>query len=126
MYLLKLEDQYFDHNSNIIIDFELRNDCLKGDYIWYKFTAPSNGSYTFRTTGATDTYAEFFDNVVSGTTTFGRLYYDNDSGLGENFSKQITMSNGETIYLRVRGDNWIETGSFSIIVIDNGGIGFDI
>jgi hypothetical protein len=100
------------------------NIRFEGLYIWYKFTASSNSSYTFISTGTTDTYAEFFSTPVAGHNTIGRLYYDNDSGSGLNFSKTITMFSGQTIYLRVRGDDWTETGSF-VVEVSGGEIGFE-
>jgi len=95
-----------------------------GDYIWYKFTASSNTIYTFSSTGLTDTYVEFFNNPVAGTSTSGILYYNNDSGAGLNFSKTTTMFSGQTIYFRVRGDEWTETGTY-IVEVSGGGISFE-
>lgn len=96
----------------------------EGDYVWYKFIAPSNSSYTFSSTGLTDTYVEFFNNPVAGTSTVGRIYYNNDSGAGLNFSKTITMFSGQTIYFRVRGDEWAETGTY-VVQVSGGGISFE-
>lgn len=100
------------------------NIFTEESYVWYKFTAPSNSSYTFTSTGMTDTYAEFFNTTVAGTSIIGRLYYDNDSGSGLNFSKTITMFSGQTIYLRVRGDEWMETGAY-VVEVSGGGISFE-
>lgn len=100
------------------------NILFEGSYVWYKFTASSNSSYTFVSTGTTDTYAEFFNTPVAGTSIIGRLYYNNDSGPGLNFSKTITMFSGQTIYIRVRGDDWTETGAY-VIEVSGGGISFE-
>ncbi|MBI9010540.1 MAG: hypothetical protein JEZ05_10995 [Tenericutes bacterium] len=97
------------------------NIPFAGYYKWYKFTAISTGIYTFESSGFTDTYAEFFNKPVAATSISGRLYYDNDSGVGLNFSKNVSMYQGQTIYLRVRGDGWTETGSYYIEV--TGGFG---
>ncbi|MBI9009344.1 MAG: hypothetical protein JEZ05_04865 [Tenericutes bacterium] len=100
------------------------NILFAGSYIWYKFTASSNSSYTFVSTGTTDTYAEFFNTPVAGTSIIGRLYYNNDSGPGLNFSKTITLLSGQTIYLRVRGNDWTETGAY-LVEVSGGGISFE-
>lgn len=85
---------------------------VTGGMRWYKFTAPSTGTYKFFTTGSTNTYGEFFNQIVAGQSTTGRLYYDDNSGDGYNFMRTITLSQGQTIYIRVRGSGWTSTGSF--------------
>lgn len=73
------------------------------DFEWYIFTASSTGYYTFYTIGNSDTYGEFFIMPSANYTVVNRFTYDNDSGEGSNFSKNIYLPSGQTIYIRVRG-----------------------
>lgn len=84
-----------------------------GDYYWYKFTAFDNGTYTFETTGSTDTYGELFPSLVAGHSTTGRLAYNDDGGENHNFKIVYNLTAGQTVYIRIRGYAWTSTGQFS-------------
>ena len=87
------------------------------EFQWYKFTAPLSGYYEFYTLGNTDTYGDFFNDIVVDLSTSGRLFYDDNSGIGDNFKKKIYLSSGQTIYLRVKGGTTTETGEYTLRVI---------
>ena len=84
-----------------------------GDYFWYKLTAYDNGTYTFETTGSTDTYGELFPSLVAGHSTTGRFAFDDDSGLNHNFKITYNLTIGDIVYIRIHGYSWTATGQFS-------------
>jgi len=92
------------------------NLWISGQYDWYQFTASASGVYSFYSSGTTDTYAEFFNNAVAGTSIFGMVAYDNDSGSELNFCSNISLNTGQTVFLRVRGNNWTATGRYTVSV----------
>lgn len=99
------------------------NNAYSGNLIsngvyWYEFTAQNTGQYIFETTGGTDTYGELFSNPVAGKTYTGMIDENDDLGSISNFRIIHQMSEGETIYIRVRGYHWTATGPFSFSVID--------
>ncbi|HCB66036.1 MAG TPA: hypothetical protein DEP70_00405, partial [Acholeplasmataceae bacterium] len=87
-----------------------------GDCFWYKFTASTKGYYSFYTTGSTDTYGEIFPLPVATPYISNIITQDNDSSDGLNFKKTMLLYPGFTVYIRVRGDEWDETGSFTFSV----------
>lgn len=97
---------------------ELFNGCLvnSGMY-WFKFTATSAKTYTFFTTGSTDTFGELFIDYVGGQSISGRLAYDNNSGSNNNFSLQRFMTPGQVIYVRITGNSWNSEGNFTIDIV---------
>ena len=60
-----------------------------------------------------------FPSLVAGHSITGRISYDDDSGSGSNFRIAYSMTQGETVYLRVRGYNWTSTGNFTVKVSHN-------
>ena len=91
----------------ISLTSNISNELIsEGEYHWYEFKATSYGIYYFETSGNTDTFGEIFHNIVPGQYYDSRVKYDNDSGENYNFKFSITMYAGQTIYIRVRGDNW--------------------
>lgn len=84
-------------------------DC-EGDYDYYRFTAPSSGSYNMYTAGGTDTYITLYDH--NGTP----LTSDDDSAQDTNASIVYTLSQGSTYFIAVNefGDNG--TGSYHLYV----------
>lgn len=86
------------------------------DYTWFKFTAPTSGTYTFYTESSIDTYADMFHNPICGLSSItGRIANDDDSGMWLNFSITYEMDYLETVYIRVRGYNTI-TGDYTMHV----------
>ena len=78
----------------------------RGEYKWYKFTAPQNGTYYFMSKGDEETTIDIFGNMVYGKSDIGRVsrYYKNNGiSTGVNFS--LSLGEGQTIYLRVSGGN---------------------
>ena len=84
-------------------------DC-EGDYDYYRFTAPSSGSYNMYTAGGTDTYLTLSDH--NGTP----LTWDDDSAQDTNASVVYTLTQGSTYFIAVNefGDN--ATGSYHLYI----------
>ena len=82
-------------------------------YDWYKFTPTSSGTYTFYTTGTTDTYADVFNRMAYGLRTDNMMICDDDSGDSTNFKISYWLSEGCTIYIRVRAFS-TEIGEYTL------------
>lgn len=102
--------------KNIYVNSSIPGELYIGEYHWYKFTAPSTGTYSFYTENSFDTTGELFSSVVPARSTTGLLAQDDDSGFGLNFKITYTLTAGQTVYLRVRGYNWTRYGSYSVRV----------
>ena len=90
----------FNNNS------QKTSSLSRGQYKWYKFTAPQNGTYYFMSKGDEETTIDIFDNMVYGKSDYGRVsrYYKNNGvSTGVNFS--LSLGEGQSIYLRVSGGN---------------------
>ncbi len=84
--------------------------------IWYKFTAPYEGSYTFVTiSDGDDTYGELFSYPTADGSTSNRLTWNDDSGEDRNFMIRYTLNKGQTVYLRVRGYSSMFTGTYDLL-----------
>ena len=120
-FITHYESAYSSHSVSDITSLLVYNSSVMGSiqlggYIWYKFTAPLAEQYVFQSLGTTDTYGELFSALAVGTTTNNRLTYDNDSGTDNNFKITYNLSKGQTVYIRVRGDGWTETGSYTLTI----------
>ena len=93
----------------------------EGGMLWYVFSASEDGIYAIYTTGNIDTYGDIFEFFVpDGETTDLIISNDDDEITNEattNFRIVITLSKGDTIYIRVRGYRTSVTGSFNICVV---------
>lgn len=77
---------------------------------YFRFTPSASGTYTFSSTGSSDSCAYLLNS--SGST----LAYDDDSGAGTNFSLSYSLTGGSTYYLLVRMYSSSATGSFTVTV----------
>lgn len=104
--------------TNVYLSSNYTGTLTTGNCYWYKFIVPETGAYTFQTTGATDTYGELFENIVSGESIVGRLSngYDDDNGDDNNFKIECELTKDQVVYIRVRGFGWNSTGSFTLSV----------
>lgn len=93
-----------------------------GSMLWYTFTAPQSGEYTFYTTGDTDTYGDalsFFspeggvDNLICTNDDY-EIYDEGEEIIDINFRLVLTLTAEQTVYIRVRGYNPDMSGSFTI------------
>lgn len=122
-------DKAINHGSNYLsdvntstpttitkLDYSYLKTLSRGEYHWYKFTAPTAGTYRFYTESTMDTYGELFSKVVPARSTSGRLAYNDNGNGGRNFKITYGLKAGETVYLRVRGAGWTNTGIYSIRV----------
>ena len=90
------------------------DDLNDGEYHWYKYTAINNGYYNFYTEGQNiDTYGEIFSSEVVAQSIVGRIAFDDDSGGNGNFNIRYYLNENQSIYIRVRGYNWLKQNSYS-------------
>lgn len=93
-------------------------NLIPGKYYWYKFIAPSTGTYNFYSSSDIDTYGELFSAVDPARKIDHRLAngYNDDSGDGSNFLISYQLTANQVVYLRVRGYNWVSSGTFAVTV----------
>jgi len=99
--------EYIHTYSQLTNSNSITNSLNTGEYYWYKFTARVNSFYHFYTQGTTDTYGELYDDL-------GRLASNDDNGESNNFEFSYRLNSGQSVYLRVRGNNWTSTGNFTV------------
>ena len=86
---------------------------LRGEMLYYSFTAPESRSYTFSSSGSHDTYAYLYDSNQRELVATG-------SGMGDlygNFSFTRSLQAGETYYLATKLSSNSQTGSFIVRVV---------
>lgn len=99
------------------LNSSISRELKRGEYHWYKFTAPSSGTYSFYTENSFDTYGELFAAVVPARSTTGLLAYGDDDEMDYSildFTIEYDLSAGETVYLRVRGSGWTANGTYAL------------
>lgn len=79
-----------------------------GEY-WYKFTPATSDTYTFTTTGSTDTRGELYQYLTP-------LASDDDSGDSLNFSISCALEAGKTYRLKVQGYSANTSGAYTVKV----------
>ena len=95
-----------------------KNVTVNGtDGVWYRFVAPTNGNYTFYTTGNIDVYGELFYYPVQNGSTSGQLIYDDDSGTGRNTSFTYNCTSNKVVYVRIRGYSASVNGNCSLKIV---------
>lgn len=111
-----------DINTSVVqtvnVNSSIPGELNVGEYHWYKFTASTSGTYAFYTEYTTDTYGELFSSIVPARSTSGRLSYSDDVDYPDNpnFRIEYQLTAGQTVYLRVRGYGWNETGLYALRV----------
>ncbi len=69
---------------------------VSGERDYFRFTAPTSGSYTIETTGSTDTFGHLYNSSQTQIAT------DDDSGEGNNFTISQNLIAGQTYFIQVR------------------------
>ena len=87
-----------------------------GEYHWFRFVAPSEGTYAFFTENSNDTVGELFNNTVPARSMYGLLASDDDSGDGLNFRLVYTLTAGQAVYLRIHDFGWDSALQYSLRV----------
>lgn len=123
-----------DGNTDDLLDMPDVNTCspitiyanqtktgnlIKGKYYWYKLEVPVTGNYSFYSSSDIDLYGELFTIDVAGRSVNNKIAGDSstdDAGDGLNFKIDYTLSQGQIIYLRVRGYGWSSEGTFAVTV----------
>ncbi len=82
-------------------------DCA-GDLDYYWLTAPNSGSFTFATTGSTDTELRLYDSNGA------EIDSDDDSGNNTNAWISHTLVGGQTYIVAVNEYNNDDTGSYAL------------
>lgn len=80
-----------------------------GDEDYFRFTAPTSGSYTIESTGSTDMYGHLLNSS-------GSELASNDDGKAPNFSINYNLMAGQTYYVRARHYSSSGTGSYGVKV----------
>jgi hypothetical protein len=79
-----------------------------GAEIWYSIRPTETNLITIETTGDTDTYLEFYDAQRN------LLLEDDDGGEGYNAKIRTNVESGKTYYVKVRGFDSNDTGTYRI------------
>lgn len=105
-------------NGEITLDTDYNLSLGSGERLWYKFTAPYGGTYEFYTTGTGNTYGELFTSMVTNDTTeTNRIAIDDDSGESNNFKISYALTEGQTIYIRIKEFNLNNIQNFTFKII---------
>ena len=80
-----------------------------GDWDYFRFTAPTTGTYTFYTAGALDTMGYLYNSSQ------GQIAYNDDAvgGVDRNFKITYSLAAGQVYYLAVKGFGLV-TGNYSL------------
>ena len=81
-----------------------------GTVRYFRFTAPSSGTYVFTSSGSADSYGYLYN--ASGT----QLAYNDDNGSDRNFRISYSLTSGSVYYLKARLYSSSATGSFTVRV----------
>ncbi|MCB4755389.1 MAG: pre-peptidase C-terminal domain-containing protein, partial [Sulfurovum sp.] len=81
---------------------------VAGDKDWFKIEISRTEILTVKTTGATDTYGELYNENNT------KIAYDNDGGTGTNFKITYTVTSG-IYYVQVKHRSTTGTGSYSLV-----------
>lgn len=109
------EGQWYEFNVPVqtaTIDTDYVKTLGSGDCHWYKFTVPATADYIFETSGNVDTVGDISNVLVVGRSINGLTYIYGSGGELENFRFTEYLTEGETVYIRIRGANWTSTGSY--------------
>lgn len=94
---------------------------IENDYNWYTFTAQSSGIYSFLYSYDNSACMEFFDHAVAGQSSnnvisnAGYIYTEPVTGSSYLYHK-VFMNAGESVFVRIRGNNWCELAPGTIEV----------
>ena len=92
-----------------------------GEFKWFYFEAPSTGTFSIqsstKSTNLSDNLVgELFPHTVRGRNTEDLIVSDNGDGRTGNFRLFYFLEKGETVFLRVHGENWRTVNeTFSIV-----------
>ena len=98
----------------IYCDQSVSESVASGAAKWYLFVPQETGTYTFETTGSSDTYGELYIGEYPTV----RTTYNDDGGTNRNFKISYYLTYGQNVFLRVRGYNWY-AASYALIVSKN-------
>lgn len=88
----------------------------RGEYKWFKFTAPHNGTYYFNSTGDEEITIDIFNDMVYGKSDHNRVHrFYKNNGINTGINCNIRLEEDQTIYLRVSGGN----GSYTALSSTN-------
>ena len=87
-----------------------------GEYHWFRFVAPTAGTYAFFTENSGDTVGELFNYTVPARSMSGLLASDDDGGDRLNFRLVYTLTAGQVVYLRIHDYSWNTALQYSLRV----------
>ncbi len=86
------------------------NISVAGEQDYFKFIAPTTGTYTIETTGSTSTYGYLYNSSQT------LIAEDDYSGEGYNFRITENLTAGQTYFVKVKHFNSLRTGAYTLIV----------
>lgn len=84
-----------------------------GEYAYFPFTPAYTESFTFFSSGGSDTYGYLYDSEMN------QLTYNDDGGEGRNFSITYTLEAGKTYIWAARYYSSSATGTFTVTLLAN-------
>jgi len=86
---------------------------VPGDKDWYRFTAPTTGTYTFTSSRvSTNTLADPYGSILQSN---GRvLAWDDDSAGNHQFRIRVSLTAGQVYFLEVQGYDYRDTGYYTV------------
>lgn len=90
----------------------------QGEYKWFSYTAAIDGPYSFLLSGSDQARMEFFTEVVPEYSTTHRISEINNGYNGYPYYDSYLL-NGESIYIRVSGDDFLPIDEELSIVVYN-------
>lgn len=116
----RIDYDLIDVNTSEIYELTLNNgeqgDLRNGEYHWYKFAVPYTGRYVFYADSGYNTVGELFYSVVPARGQGGMIASDDSTGVDGNFSIEVLLQGGDTVYLRIREKNWSVVNNYNIQV----------
>ncbi|MCL2482174.1 MAG: hypothetical protein FWF43_01910 [Propionibacteriaceae bacterium] len=86
---------------------------FNGDVDWFRFTAPTTGTYTFTSSRvSSNSLPDPYGAILQSN---GRvLAWDNDSAGNKQFRIRVSLTAGQAYFLEVQGYNYRETGYYTV------------
>ena len=103
------------------LDTTYNNTLPANGTVWYRFAASEAGTYSFYTTGELDTYGDLCSFFTPDKLTDTVLASNDDDEVADDpavlrFRIDYTLTAGQIVYIRVRGYDEYDGGTFGFVV----------